>query len=79
MQRSSTSPSAPTVQSDSSANVAGVDEVGIGPLAGPVVACAVILDPADCIDGLDDSKSMSEKRRVALVREIQARAVCVSI
>ena len=79
MQRSSSNPSAPSVQSASSANVAGVDEVGIGPLAGPVVACAVILDPADCIDGLDDSKSMSEKRREALAREIQARALCVSI
>ena len=79
MQRSSSNPSAPSAQSASSANVAGVDEVGIGPLAGPVVACAVILDPADCIDGLDDSKSMSEKRREALAREIQARALCVSI
>ena len=79
MQRSSSSPSAPTVQLASSANVAGVDEVGIGPLAGPVVACAVILDPADNIDGLDDSKSLSEKRREALAREIHARALCVSI
>ena len=79
MQRSSSNLSAPSVHSASSANVAGVDEVGIGPLAGPVVACAVILDPADCIDGLDDSKSMSEKRREALAREIQARALSVSI
>ena len=79
MQRSSSNPSAPSVQSASSANVAGVDEVGIGPLAGPVVACAVILNPADCIDGLDDSKIISEERREALAREIRARALCVSI
>lgn len=79
MQRSSSNPSAPSVQSASSATVAGVDEVGIGPLAGPVVACAVILNPADCIDGLDDSKIISEERREALAREIQARALCVSI
>lgn len=54
--------------------VAGVDEVGRGPLAGPVVAAAVILD-ADCpIDGLRDSKQLTEARRVALDVEIRARA-----
>lgn len=46
--------------------VCGVDEVGRGPLAGPVVAAAVILDPASPIDGLADSKKLSEKRREAL-------------
>jgi ribonuclease HII len=59
--------------------VAGVDEVGIGPLAGPVLACAVILDPAQPIQGLADSKSISEKRRQALAAEIQQRALSVSI
>jgi ribonuclease HII len=59
--------------------VAGVDEVGIGPLAGPVLACAVILDPAQPIEGLADSKSISEKRRQALAEEIQQRALSVSI
>ena len=59
--------------------VAGVDEVGIGPLAGPVLACAVILDPAQPIQGLADSKSISEKRRQALAEEIQQRALSVSI
>jgi ribonuclease HII len=46
--------------------VAGVDEAGRGPLAGPVVVAAVILDPARRIDGLDDSKKLSEKRRERL-------------
>ena len=46
--------------------VAGVDEVGRGPLAGPVVAAAVVLDPARIPDGLNDSKQMSPKRREAL-------------
>ncbi len=55
--------------------VAGVDEVGRGPLAGPVVAAAVILDPAAPIDGLADSKALSEKRRETLAAEIRARAL----
>lgn len=55
--------------------VAGVDEVGRGPLAGPVVAAAVILDPARPIDGLADSKKLSEARREALVPIIQERAL----
>lgn len=59
--------------------VAGVDEVGIGPLAGPVLACAVILDPAQPIEGLADSKSISEKRRKVLADEIQQRALGVSV
>jgi len=46
--------------------VAGVDEVGRGPLAGPVVAAAVVLDPDNIPDGLNDSKQMSKKKRVAL-------------
>ncbi len=66
-------------KSKSTRYVAGVDEVGIGPLAGPVLACAVILDPAQPIQGLADSKSISEKRRQALAEEIQQRALSVSI
>lgn len=46
--------------------VAGVDEAGRGPLAGPVAVAAVILDPARPIDGLNDSKKLSERRREAL-------------
>jgi ribonuclease HII len=60
--------------------VAGVDEVGRGPLAGDVVAAAVILDPANPIDGLDDSKKLTEKKREALFPIIQQRALswCVA-
>ncbi|MEE9422023.1 MAG: ribonuclease HII [Gammaproteobacteria bacterium] len=59
--------------------VAGVDEAGRGPLAGPVIAAAVILDPARPIEGLADSKILSEKRREKLVIEIRkyALAWCV--
>ena len=55
--------------------VAGVDEVGRGPLAGPVVAAAVILDPAHIPEGLDDSKKLSAKKRQALLPLIQMHAV----
>jgi len=51
-------------------HVAGVDEVGRGPLAGPVVAAAVILDPANIPAGLDDSKKLTAKRREALYDEL---------
>jgi ribonuclease HII len=54
--------------------VAGVDEAGRGPLAGPVTAAAVILDPARPILGLDDSKRLTSSRRAALEIEIQANA-----
>ncbi|MFD2172934.1 ribonuclease HII [Rhodobacter lacus] len=54
--------------------VAGVDEVGRGPLCGPVTAAAVVLDPAHIPAGLDDSKKLSAKRRAALVAEITAHA-----
>ena len=53
---------------------AGVDEVGRGPLAGDVLAAAVILDPAQPIEGLNDSKKLSEKRREFLFDEIRAKA-----
>ena len=56
--------------------VAGVDEAGRGPLAGPVVAAAVILRADDCPQGLDDSKKLSATRRAALEVEIKDRALC---
>ncbi len=60
--------------------IAGVDEVGRGPLAGPVVACAVIM-PADvrAIPGVDDSKQLSADERVRLAVKIRQRAVCLGI
>ncbi|NYZ62613.1 ribonuclease HII [Luteimonas deserti] len=54
---------------------AGVDEAGRGPLAGPVVVAAVVLHPRRPIDGLDDSKKLSEKRREALYPQIVDRAL----
>ena len=61
-------------------HIAGVDEVGRGPLAGAVVAAAVILNPDDPIDGLMDSKKLSAKRREQLALEIRVRAIawCVA-
>jgi len=56
------------------APVAGVDEVGRGPLAGPVTAAAVILDPARVPEGIDDSKKLTAGRRAALLGEILACA-----
>ncbi|MCW9024533.1 MAG: ribonuclease HII [Gammaproteobacteria bacterium] len=55
--------------------IVGVDEVGRGPLAGPVVAAAVILNPAEPIEGLADSKKLSEKRREQLAVEIRQKAL----
>lgn len=54
---------------------AGTDEVGRGPLAGDVVTAAVILDPANPIEGLNDSKKLTEKKREALFPEIQQKAL----
>ncbi|AZG37578.1 ribonuclease HII [Shewanella sp. Actino-trap-3] len=59
--------------------VAGVDEVGRGPLVGDVVTAAVILDPSNPIVGLNDSKKLSEKRRNALYQVIMENALCVSV
>ncbi|MCX7662374.1 MAG: ribonuclease HII [Tepidimonas fonticaldi] len=59
--------------------VAGVDEAGRGPLAGPVVAAAVILDDQDPIDGVADSKTLSAARREALYDAIRARALCLGV
>lgn len=59
--------------------ICGVDEVGRGPLAGPVTACAVILDPKKEILYLNDSKKLSEKKREELYKEIMEKAVSVAI
>ncbi|MDN3923055.1 ribonuclease HII [Roseateles violae] len=59
--------------------MAGVDEAGRGPLAGPVVAAAVILDDQQPIRGLADSKILSEKKREQLFDEIHAKALCFCI
>lgn len=59
--------------------IAGVDEVGRGPLIGAVVTAAVILDPTKAIIGLNDSKKLSEKKRLLLVEEIKAKALSWSL
>ena len=59
--------------------IAGVDEAGRGPLAGPVVAAAVILDDLKPIKGLNDSKKLSPARRERLYDEIRAKALCCAI
>ncbi|MDD6395828.1 MAG: ribonuclease HII [Firmicutes bacterium] len=61
------------------ANICGVDEAGRGPLAGPVFAAAVILHPGQIIEGADDSKKLSEKKREELFDKIceQAAAYCI--
>jgi ribonuclease HII len=59
--------------------VAGVDEAGRGPLAGSVVAAAVILDDLQPIKGLNDSKKLTALRREKLFAEIHAKALCVSV
>ena len=59
--------------------IAGVDEVGRGPLVGDVVTGAVILDPANPIAGLADSKKLTDKKRQALAIEIKQKALCYAI
>ena len=68
-----------TALSRTVAPVAGVDEAGRGPLAGPVVAGAVILDPRQPINGLADSKKLSQSKREALSIEIQSKALAWSL
>ena len=68
-----------TLMWDTPGLVAGVDEAGRGPLAGPVVAAAVILDDLHPIAGLADSKKLSAARREKLYDEIRAKALCCSI
>ena len=60
-------------------HVAGVDEVGVGPLAGPVVAAAVVLEERVSLPGLDDSKRLSRDEREDLDRRIRAQAIAVSV
>ena len=67
------------LDSEQSNRVCGVDEVGRGPLAGPVVAAAVILDAAKIPVGLNDSKKLSEKKREILFDRIYEAAIAVSI
>ncbi|MDA0119496.1 ribonuclease HII [Vibrio sp. T11.5] len=59
--------------------IAGVDEVGRGPLVGDVVTAAVILDPSNPIEGLNDSKKLTEKKRLALLPEIKEKALAWSV
>ena len=59
--------------------VCGIDEAGCGPLAGPVYAAAVILNPEDPIEGLNDSKKLTEKKREALYPQIKERALAWAI
>lgn len=59
--------------------IAGVDEVGRGPLAGPVVCAAVIMPIDDLIEGIDDSKKLSEKKRNMLSDLIKQKAICYNI
>jgi ribonuclease HII len=61
------------------ARVVGVDEVGVGPMAGPVVAAAVVFPPGTAIAGVDDSKRLDPERRQVLDVEIRGRAECVAI
>ncbi|MBR3382135.1 MAG: ribonuclease HII [Clostridia bacterium] len=59
--------------------VCGMDEVGRGPLAGPVVTCCIIMPPEPLIEGVNDSKKLSEKKRERLYDEIMARASAFGI
>jgi len=77
--KKSLAPEQRTLDWDTTGLVAGVDEAGRGPLAGPVVAAAVILDELKPIAGLNDSKKLTEKRREKLYDEILAKALCCSI
>jgi ribonuclease HII len=67
------------LQQEGAALVAGVDEVGMGPLAGPVVAAAVVLSDDTLLPGLDDSKRVPRRRREELARELRARALAIGI
>lgn len=67
------------MQSQSSILIAGVDEAGRGPLAGPVIAAAVILDPARPIVGLADSKKLTDKKRELLFQAIRQNALAWSV
>lgn len=64
---------------DGYSHIAGCDEVGRGPLAGPLVAAAVVLDPDFEIEGLNDSKKLSEKKRLALFKAIKQHALAYKV
>ena len=68
-----------TLREKGFAAVCGIDEAGCGPLAGPVYAAAVILNPDDPIEGLNDSKKLTEKKREALYPQIKKRALAWAI
>jgi ribonuclease HII len=59
--------------------IAGLDEAGRGPLAGPVLAAAAVFDPFDLIEGIDDSKKLAEKRREELFEVIMERALDIGV
>jgi ribonuclease HII len=59
--------------------IAGVDEVGRGPLAGPVLAAAVVLPPDVAIRGIDDSKKLTAEKRAELFEQIRSRAVAIGV
>jgi len=59
--------------------IAGTDEAGRGPLAGPVVACAVILKKGETLEGVDDSKKLTDKKRRALIPLIKEKALAIGI
>ena len=67
------------LQSEGCRYIAGVDEVGRGPLCGPVVCAAVILPLDDIIEGVDDSKKLSKKKREKLYEEIVSKAISYSV
>ena len=60
-------------------NICGIDEAGRGPLCGPVVAAAVILPKDICIEGVNDSKKLSEKKRDLLFEEIKSKAIAIGV
>ena len=68
-----------SAQSQGFTAICGVDEAGRGPLAGPVCAAAVILDPSKSIEGINDSKKLSEKKREALYDVIKEQALAYGI
>lgn len=68
-----------SIYSDNVTEIVGIDEAGRGPLAGPVVAAAVILPPFFLLEGLNDSKKISEKKRVILAEKIKKSAISWSV
>ena len=69
----------PAASSAKPSRIAGIDEVGRGCIVGPVIAAAVILDPAKPVAGLTDSKKLTEKKRQQLAAQIKASALCWAV